>query len=317
MPARKILLTGSTGFLGRHAMPVLHKAYGEENVVSVSSRDYDLTDRQQVERALDEVRPDVVVHLAGYSGGIGANRKKPADFYFINTLLTANMFDATARKGIGKLIYPFGGCSYPADAKSPIGEDQLWRGYPQSDSAGYSTAKMMGLVAARSYRQQYGLNATAIIPGNMYGEYDNFRAEESHVVPAMIRRYYEAMRAGAAFVEMWGTGRAVRDFVYAGDVAATLPFFIDRYDESGPVNISSGTETAIRELAEQIARLVEFRGEIRWDPAKPEGQLIKTFAVDKLSALGLSCPTPLGAGLRRTIAWFSDNYDRAGDGLRL
>lgn len=314
---RKILLTGATGFLGRHALPVLQSAYGADAIVGVSSRDYDLLDRTAVDRAIADVKPDTIVHLAAYSGGIGINRAKPADFYYINTLLQANMFDAAAKAGIEKLVYPFGGCSYPADASSPIDESQLWRGYPQNDSAGYSAAKMMGLVAARSYRQQYGMNATTIIPGNMYGEYDNYRASESHVIPAMIRRYYEAMRDGAAHVDMWGTGKAQRDFVYAGDVARLLPFFIDSFDESGPVNVSSGTKTSIRTLAETIARLVDFKGEIRWDPTKPEGQLVKIFDTTKLKSLGQSCDTPLETGLERTIRWFAAHYEGARNGLRL
>jgi len=146
----------------------------------------------------EDIRPNVVVHLAAYSGGIGANRAYPADFYFRNTLLTALTFEEAARRKVDKLIYTMGGCSYPAAAISPIGEDQLFRGYPQPESAGYSTAKMMGVVAARSYSQQYGLNSTVLIPGNLYGEFDNFRNNESHVVPAMIRRYFEAIRPNDA-----------------------------------------------------------------------------------------------------------------------
>ncbi|WP_114393829.1 GDP-L-fucose synthase family protein [Oleisolibacter albus] len=313
----KVLVTGATGFLGRHAVPILRAAYGPDAVVGVSSKDYNLLERSQVQAMFDDHKPEVVVHLAAYSGGIGINRAKPADFYYINTILTAHVFEAAAHLGVRKLLYPFGGCSYPADATSPIDEGQLWRGYPQPDSAGYSTAKMMGLVAARSYRTQYGLNATTIIPGNMYGEHDNFRKEESHVVPAMVRRYYEAMLENKPFVEMWGTGKALRDFVYAGDVARTLPFFIDSFDESGPVNVSSGTSTSIRELAETIAKLVGFQGEIRWDATKPEGQLVKLFSADKLHGLGLSCATSLEDGLRSTIQWFNAHYATAGDGLRL
>lgn len=312
-----ILVTGATGFLGRHAMPVLQGAYGKENVVGVNSQDFDLMQRDQVEALLDKYKPEVVVHLAAYSGGIGANRDFPADFYFRNTILTANMFDVAARRGVRKLLYPMGGCSYPAKAASPIGEDQLWQGYPQPESAGYSTAKMMGTVAATSYRRQYGLNATVIIPGNMYGEFDNFRNSESHVVPAMIRRYHEAQLNGLQTIEMWGSGKPERDFVYAGDVAAVLPYFIDQFDESGPVNISSGTRTSIRTLAETIASLTGFAGEIVWDTTKPDGQMIKIFDPARLNALGLACNTPLETGLRRTIAWFMDNYAAAGDGLRL
>ena len=315
--ARKFLLTGSTGFLGRHARPILEERYGQENVASVSSSDYDLMDPSAVRRLFDDLRPDVVVHLAAYSGGIGANRAYPADFYFRNTLLTALMFEEAARRQVGKFIYTMGGCSYPAKAKSPIDEGQLFSGYPQEESAGYSTAKMMGVVAARSYGQQYGLNATVLVPGNLYGEFDNFRNSESHVVPAMVRRYFEATRAGAPAVEMWGTGAPTRDFTYAGDVAKLLPFFIDSYDEIGPVNLCTATSTSIRTLAELIARLVDYGGEIKWDETKPDGQMVKIFSNERMKGLGLSCNTSLEEGLRRTIAWLAKNYDRRGEGLRL
>ncbi|HKY18602.1 MAG TPA: NAD-dependent epimerase/dehydratase family protein [Rhizomicrobium sp.] len=313
----RILLTGASGFLGRHTKPVLEARYGAKNIVSVSSADYDLMDRSAVDAMFQAVNPDIVVHYAAYSGGIGANSAFPADFYFRNTILTANVFDAAARAKVRKLVYPMGGCSYPATAKSPIDESQLFQGFPQKESAGYSTAKMMGVVAAQSYRKQYGLNATVIIPGNMYGEYDNFHPRDSHVVPAMIRRYYEAKLNKAPFVEMWGTGAPERDFVYAGDVAKTIPFFIESFDDSGPVNISSGTRTPIKELATTIAKVAGYEGEIRWDSSKPDGQMIKIFDTTKMSALGLSCPTPLNEGLKRTADWLAKNHAARGDGLRL
>ncbi|HAQ35434.1 MAG TPA: GDP-fucose synthetase, partial [Alphaproteobacteria bacterium] len=259
----KILVTGATGFLGRHTVPVLEQTYGKDKVVGVSSKDYDLMDRAQVEKMFDDIQPDTVVHFAAYSGGIGANRTYPGDFYYQNTILTAHTFDVAARRGdIKKLIYTMGGCSYPAKATSPIDESQLWQGYPQNESAGYSTAKMMGTVAAKSYREQFGLNGVVLIPGNLYGEYDKFTKLDSHVVPAMIRRYYEAQRDGLEKVEMWGTGKPQRDFVYAGDVARLIPWFIENYDSSDPVNISAGRTTPIKELAEDIADLVDYKGEI-------------------------------------------------------
>jgi GDP-L-fucose synthase len=313
----RILLTGATGFLGRHAGPVLEQRYGAGNVVAVSSGDYDLMDRGAVDRMFAAVKPDIVVHLAAYSGGIGANSAFPADFYFRNTILTANVFDAAARAKTKKLLYPMGGCSYPAAATSPIGEDQLFQGFPQKESAGYSTAKMMGVVAAQSYRKQYGLNATVIIPGNMYGEYDNFHPRDSHVVPAMIRRYYEARLNNLPFVEMWGSGKPERDFVYAGDVARAIPFFLESFDQPGPVNISSGTRISIRELATTIAGVAGYGGEIRWDTSKPDGQMVKIFDTARMAALGLDCPTPLADGLKRTADWLAKNYATRGDGLRL
>jgi GDP-L-fucose synthase len=313
----KIIVTGATGFLGRHLLPILEKKYGLKNVLGFSSKDYDLMDPPQVKQMFSDHSPDVLIHLAAYSGGIGANKANPADFYYRNTLLTALVFQEAAVNGVKKMIYPMGGCSYPATAKSPIDESQMWDGYPQAESAGYSAAKKMGIVASSSYRAQYGLNSVVVIPGNMYGEYDNFRTSESHVVPAMVRRYYEAMRAGDKQIMMWGTGKPVRDFVYAGDVAANIPYFIEQYDSSEPVNISTGTTTSIRELAETIKEIVGYEGEIVWDTSKPDGQSVKIFDVNRFDHLGLSCGTSLGEGLRKTIKWVVENYENSGDGIRL
>jgi GDP-L-fucose synthase len=274
-------------------------------------------DANQVRRLFDDHHPDAIVHLAAYVGGIGANREFPASFFYRNTMLTTLMFEAAAERGLSKLLYPMGGCSYPAAAQSPIGEAQMWQGYPQKESAAYSSAKKMSLVAAEAYRQERGLSSVVVIPGNMYGEYDNFRVKESHVVPALVRRYYEAMLAAAPSIAAWGTGRATRDFVYAGDVAALFPYFLEEYDSVEPVNLSSGTTTSIRELVETIRDLTGFKGEIAWDTTKPDGQMEKIFDVTRMKSLGLECPTPLRDGLRKTIDWFAKNYANAGDGLRL
>jgi len=314
---RRIVVTGASGFLGRHLLPVLGRRYGESQVVGLSSRDYDLLDPGQVRRMFDHTRPEVLVHLAAYSGGIGVNHRRPADFYYRNTLLAALVFEEAARRGVLKMLYPMGGCSYPAGARSPIDEAQMWEGFPQPESAAYSTAKKMGLVASDAYRRQHGLNSVVIIPGNLYGEHDNFHGEDSHVAPAMIRRLFEAGRNGGGPVKFWGTGEARRDFVYAGDVAAAIPWFLENFEETGPVNISSGVATSIRELAEAAAAAVGYRGAIEWDAARPEGQKVKIFDVSRLRSLGLACPTPLQVGLERTFQWFARHYQTGGDGLRL
>ena len=314
---KKIVVTGASGFLGRHLMPILETLYGINHVTGLSTQNFDLLRQEQVEQLFETYRPEVLIHLAAYSGGIGANRSFPADFFHKNALFVTLLFEAAAKYGVKKMIYPMGGCSYPATATSPISEDQMWNGYPQMESAGYSVAKKMGIVASRSYRQQHGLNSVVLIPGNMYGEYDNFRESESHVVPAMIRRYYETKLRGESEIVMWGDGSPVRDFVYAGDVAKVIPWFIENYDSSEPVNVSSGSETCIRELAETIKHKMDWDGKIIWDTSKPNGQLVKIFDVKQLNDLGLECATSLAEGLERTIRWLESNYNSPLNGIRL
>jgi GDP-L-fucose synthase len=317
MAYQKLLVTGATGFLGRNMIPVLNEVFPDREIIGVSSADGDLSDLSATLALLERIKPDAVVHLAAYSGGIGANRAWPADFYWRNITLVSNMYEACARVGVKRIIYTMGGCSYPGTATSPIGEDQMWQGFPQVDSAAYSTAKKMGIVAAQAYKTQHGISSTVLVPGNLFGEHDNFRNGESHVIPAFLRRFHEAKLAGVSEVTCWGTGIAQRDFVYAEDVARAIPFFIDRDDVPGPVNLSQGSTMTIRELAETVAEVVGLEAEIKWDTTKPEGQLVKIFDVATMKSLGLECPTTLREGLIKTYAWLSKNYDTAGDGLRL
>ncbi len=308
----RIVVTGATSFLGSHVMPALKNAFPQAEIIGLCSRDYDLTKEPQVVRLFEDLKPDCLIHLAAYVGGILANRDFPADFFHRNALMTTLVFHYAAVYKTRKMIFPMGGCSYPHDAKSPISEDQMWNGYPQSESAGYSMAKKMGIVASISYRKQYGLNSVVLVPGNLYGEYDNYHREHSHVIPAMIRRYFEATQNGLPEVQMWGSGKPTRDFVYAGDVGALFPWFVENYDSSEIINISSGTRTSIRELAETIKKHTGYSGEIKWDASKPDGQIDKIFDVSRLKALGLSCNTSLDEGLRRTVAWFAGNYHKEG-----
>lgn len=303
---RRILVTGASGFLGHHIVPELKKKFDAE-IVAVGRRDYNLLDPGETERMLRETAPDCVVHLAAKSGGIVDNRLKPADYFYENIVMNTHVFHAAFRSGVKKFLSLMGGCSYPASAKSPISEDQMWNGYPQIDSAGYSMAKKMLLVQSWAYRRQHDFNSIVLIPGNVYGEWDNFNLTEAHAIPAMIRKCVEAREQKLPYITVFGTGRALRDFVYAGDVAAVLPWFLEHYSSSEPVNICTGEATSVRDLVEAVRSATGFKGEIRWDAGQPEGQVVKVFSPARLNGLGLSCPTPLAAGLARTVAWFLAN----------
>lgn len=302
---KRILVTGANGFVGHHLMPRLAETFAAE-IVPVSRKDYDLLEPGVPDAMMHAIKPDCVVHLAAKSGGIVDNKKRPADYYYENIVMNTHVLHAAFKSGVKKLLTLMGGCSYPSKAASPISEDQMWNGYPQIESAGYSVAKKMLLVQSWAYRQQHGFNSVVLVPGNLYGEWDNFNLEQSHVIPALIRKYIEARDAGQPEVIALGTGKPTRDFVYAGDVAATLPWFLAHYDSSEPVNISSGTRTSIRELAESIKEATGYQGRIVWDTTKPDGQMDKIFDVTKLRSLGLSCSTPLLDGLKRTAIWFEE-----------
>lgn len=308
----KILVTGATGFLGSHVRRIVTSGKMTQDFIFVGSKRGDLTNFATTMALLDDVQPDIVMHLAALSGGIGDNRARPADFYFINSLIVSNMFEACARKGVKRIIYTMGGCSYPGTAGSPISEDEMWNGYPQGDSAAYSSAKKMGIVAAQAYAGQYGIRSDVFIPGNLYGEFDNFHLEKSHVIPALVRKFVEATEAKQDTVTMWGTGSPIRDFVYAEDVARILLDAVARDDLITPMNLSSGTGITIRSLAELIAAQTGFEGALVWDTDKPDGQAEKIFGVQRMKDHGFSCDTELSVGIMKTISWFRETVASSG-----
>ncbi|NCZ96435.1 GDP-L-fucose synthase [bacterium] len=306
LAGKRVLVTGGSGFVGSNLIPLLKQAGAE--VFGPTRQEYNLLRQEDVSRMFSELRPEVVFHLAAYVGGILANRDKPADFCYRNLILGAEVIHHAHLAGVQKYITLMGGCSYPAEASSPIDEMQLWRGYPQPESAPYSLAKAMGYELAKAYRRQYGLHAIVLVPGNIYGPFDNFDLESSHVIPALIRKYHEAKEQGKTEVVAWGSGKPLRDFIYIGDVCEAVILAARNYDREDLINISSGQRVSIRNLVELIAELTGFTGKVVWDSTKPDGQFDKGFSVERMNKiLGFRPKTSLLDGLQKTIEWFRIN----------
>jgi GDP-L-fucose synthase len=307
---RRVLVTGASGFVGRHITPLLLETGCE--LIAPTRNEYDLLKQQDVHRLLTDTQPEIVFHLAGLIGGIMANKNRPADFCYQNLLMGTTVMHEAWQAGAKKFVTLIGGCSYPATAPSPILETALWNGYPQAESAPYSLAKSMSVLQARAYRQQYGFDAIVLVPGNLYGPYDNFDLMNSHVIPALIRRFQEAILSGQQEIVAWGTGNPIRDFIYVRDACEAILLATEKYSGEEIINISSGVQTTIKELVEAIARLMEFSGVIRWDESKPDGQMYKGFDITRMREwLGYNCPTSLQEGLQKTIAWFATNHQDA------
>jgi GDP-L-fucose synthase len=305
---KRIVITGATGFLGTHLREALEERGHSYN--ALGSAEYDLTNQVQVEKLFTDLKPEILFHFAGYSGGIKTNKERPAEFYQRNILMNTLTFDAAHRHGVEKMMCVMGGCSYPATAPNPIPEEEMWNGYPQFESAPYSTAKKMLLVASEAYRRQYGFNSVVMIPGNVYGPYDNYNLNDSHVIPALVRKIYEATRDGVDSLTMWGSGKPTRDFIYARDAVDGVIKAAEVYDSSDPINISSGTAVTIRELVETTVELTGFKGQVIWDTEKPDGQMFKGFSVTRMhERLDFRATTSLREGLLKTVDWLKANYD--------
>ncbi len=304
LAGKRIVVTGGAGFLGRAVCARLAACRPAEVFVPRSAQ-YDLRDRQTIRRLLDIARPDVIIHLAAVVGGIGANRENPGKYFYDNAVMGLELLEAAREHGIGKVVSVGTICSYPKFTPVPFREDDLWNGYPEETNAPYGLAKKMLLVQAQAYRQQYGLNAVSLLPVNLYGPGDNFDPASSHVIPALIRKFIEARDAGSREVIAWGTGRASREFLFVRDAAEGIVRATESYDRPEPLNLGSGHEITIRDLAEQIAELCQFRGTIRWDASQPDGQPRRCLDTSRArEAIGFVAETSLAAGLCETIAWY-------------
>jgi GDP-L-fucose synthase len=303
----KILITGGTGFLGKYVMAVLRER-GYKHIFALGSRDYDLRQPDSVVKMYEDIRPQVVIHLAARVGGIGANRQHPAEFFYDNLLIGVYTMHYAWRYGVEKFVALGTVCAYPKFTPVPFIEDSLWNGYPEETNAPYGLAKKMLLVQAQAYRQQYGFNAIYLLPVNLYGPGDNFDPASSHVIPALIKKCVDAKERGDKEIVVWGTGKASREFLYVEDAARAIVIAMAQYDKPDPVNIGSGMEIAIRDLVLLIAELTGFQGEIIWDSSKPDGQPRRCLDTSRAEReFGFRIQTEFREGLQKTIEWYIAN----------
>ena len=304
-------MTGGSGFLGSVVCRKLAER-GVGELVAPRSRDYDLTQVDAAAKLFADVRPTLVIHLAAKVGGIGANQAHPAQLYLDNLLMGTYVIEEARASGTDKTVLVGTICSYPKIVPMPFKEESLWDGYPEETNAPYGIAKKAHLVHAQANREQYGQRSIYLLPTNLFGPGDKFHPSVSHVIPALIKKCVEAKEAGATHLDVWGTGAATREFLYVDDAAEGILLAAELYDNPDPVNLGSGEELAIKELAETIVRLVGFEGELRWDPSKPDGQpqrKVDTTRAEK--AFGFTASTGVEEGQRTTIDWYLTNREAA------
>lgn len=301
---KRVCVTGGSGFLGTYVVRQLREL-GAADIFVPRSAVYDLREREAVRRVYDDARPNLVIHLAAAVGGIGPNWRNPGKFFYDNLMMGLHLIDEARLRGVEKFVTVGTICSYPKLAEVPFREESLWAGYPEATTAPYGMAKKALLVQGQAYRAQYGLNCIHLMPVNLYGPHDNFDPETSHVVPALIKKCLDAKRSGQPFVEVWGTGRATREFLHARDCARGVLLAAEHYDAPEPVNLGTGRETPVRELADMIAALSGFRGQVKWDATKPDGQPRRCLDVSRArERFGFEAGIELADGLRETVEWY-------------
>ena len=310
---KRVIVTGGAGFLGSFVVEKL-KDRGTAEIIVPRIEEYDLVNINHINRLFDDVLGTsqssnlIIIHLAALAGGIGANRSRPADFFYINLMMGVQLMHEAWKRGVGKFTAIGTICAYPKFTPLPFKEDNLWDGYPEETNAPYGLAKKMLLVQAQAYREQHGYNAIYLLPVNLYGPRDNFNLETSHVIPALNSKCIEAQDRGDKQVVLWGDGSPTREFLYVEDAVEGILLATERYNGSEPVNLGSGMEISIKDLAELIARLTGFDGEFVWDTSKPNGQPRRALDVRRAKEyFGFQAQMPFEEGLRRTIAWYREN----------
>ena len=306
LTTKKVAVTGGAGFLGAAVVrQLIARGVSPDAITVVRKAEYDLTHETDVVRLFADHRPQAVIHLAAVVGGIGANRKNPGSFYYQNMIMGALLMEQARLAGVEKFIAIGTICAYPKFTPVPFREEDLWTGYPEETNAPYGIAKKALLVQAQAYRQQYGFNGVYLLPVNLYGPGDNFNPENSHVIPALIKKFVEAKETGQDAVEIWGTGRATREFLYVDDAAEGIVRASEHLETSDPVNLGAGFEISIKDLAELIARLTDFKGQLVWNTSQPDGQPRRCLDTTRAEQLfGFRARTSLEDGLRRTIDWY-------------
>jgi GDP-L-fucose synthase len=301
---KTIVVTGGAGFLGSEVVRRLEAA-GCRKIIVPRSREFDLTREESIRRLMEQTRPDLVLHLAAVVGGIGANRVHPGEFFYKNLIMGVQLMEMARQYKVSKFVAIGTICSYPKFTPVPFREEDLWNGYPEETNAPYGLAKKMMLVQSQSYRQEYGFNSIFLLPVNLYGPGDNFDPQTSHVIPALIRKCLEAKRRGDSEIEVWGTGEVSREFLFVTDAAEGILLAAEHYNQGEPVNLGVGREILIKDLAYLIVELTGFRGRIRFDPSKPDGQPRRCLNSSRAEReFGFRAKTSLEEGLKKTIDWY-------------
>ena len=306
---KRVIVTGGAGFLGRHVIDLLRRR-GCNEIFVPRSQEYDLRKEDAIKRLFKRAKPNFIIHLAAAVGGIGANQENPGSFFYDNLIMGVQLMEQARKFNVQKFVAVGTICAYPKFTSVPFKEEDLWKGYPEETNAAYGLAKKMLLVQSQAYRQQYGLNSIYLLPVNLYGPGDNFIPEySSHVIPAIIKKCFDAKSQRKDFITVWGTGKPTREFLYVDDAARAIILAAEKYNKPEPMNLGAGFEISIKVLVKLVVKLTDFKGRVVWDKSKPDGQPRRRLDVSRAKKeIGFQSKTKLEDGLRKTIAWYREEF---------